>query len=245
MRSRSLLRLFVIAALTAAVLTVSPLLAADPFATSATDPLFATNTRPAGTFDLGRPPLDAINAETQEWRHLRALVGPGDVRRLDAVYVRFNLQSQFWTDPERDPFYDRTRDTIRAGYLKMYREILQRQYPVDELVDDALAAIAARRGRTGRAGAAAGDGSSSTWRLRVSPRVAVGSNGYLGVRLSLPNTGIERLDHVQLNLRHGVFEQEWAVGLRYAHGPRFLQLERVAGDRKSGDRYTATVALRF
>jgi len=239
MRSRSLLRQFVISAVLAAVLTPLPLLAADPFATSAADP------RPPRTFDLGRPPLDALDAQTAEWRYLRALMGPGDLRRLDAVYVRFNLQSQFWTDPERDPFYDRTRDTVRAGYMKMYREILQRQYPVDELVDDALAALAARRGYAGHSGRAGGDRESTTWRLKVSPRVAVGSNGYLGVRLSLPNTGIDRLDHLQLNLRHGVFEQEWAVGLRYAHGPRFLQLERVAGDRKSGERYTATVALRF
>ncbi|HET9768798.1 MAG TPA: hypothetical protein VFS60_18270 [Thermoanaerobaculia bacterium] len=234
-----MLRHLVIAVLPAAVLTASPSLAADPFATRAADP------RPPHTFDLGRPPLDALNAQSQEWRHLRALVGPGDLRRLDAVYVRFNLQSQFWTDPERDPFYDRTRDTVRSGYMKMYREILQRQYPVDELVDDALAAIAARRAHPGRAGGAAGDHNSSTWRLKVSPRVAVGSSGYLGVRLSLPDTGIDRLDHLQLNLRHGVFEQEWAVGLRYAHGPRFLQLERVVGDPKSGERYTATVALRF
>jgi hypothetical protein len=240
MRSRSsLLRHFAIVAFAATVLTTSPSLAADAFASNLADP------RPPHTFDLGRPPLDAINAQSQEWRHLRALVGPGDLRRLDAVYVRFNLQSQFWTNPERDPFYDRTRDTVRAGYMKMYREILQRQYPVDELLDDALAAIAARRAHTGRAGGAAGADRSSTWRLKVSPRVAVGSSGYLGVRLSLPNTGIERLEHLQLNLRHGVFEQEWALGLRYAHGPRFLQLERVAGDRKSGERYTATVALRF
>jgi hypothetical protein len=234
MRSRSWLRHLVIAAFSVAVLTASPSLAADPFAVSAA--------KPSPTLDLGRPPIDTLTDATQEWRHLRALMGPGDLRRLDAVYVRFNLQSQFWTDPERDPFYDRTRDTVRAGYMKMYREILHRQYPIDDLVDDMLEARAARRGG-GLARGARDDGPS--WRLKVSPRVAVGSNGYLGVRLALPDTGIERLDHLQLNLRHGVFEQEWAVGLRYAHGPRFLQLERVAGDRKSGERYTATVALRF
>ena len=242
MRCPDPLERFFAAALAAAALTLtaSPLFAAESIATRSSAPL-----RVPRTFDLDRPPVDAdLAAETQEWRHLRALMGPGDLRRLDAVYVRFNLMSQFFSDPERDPFYDRTRDTVRAGYLKMYREILQRQYPIDELIDDALAARAARRSASGvAAGVDAGEG--SPWRLKVAPRVAVGSNGYLGVRLSLPNTRIAGLDHLQLNMRHGVFEPEWAVGLRYAKGPRFLQLERVAGDATSGQRYTLTVALRF
>src|SRR5262245_20202803 len=152
------------------------------------------------TFDLDRPPLgDDLVEETQEWRHLRALMGPGDLRKLDAVYVRFNLMSQFISDPERDPFYDRARETVRAGYMKMYREILQRQYPIDELLDDALAARAARRGGGSADFAGVGD-EGSRWRLKLAPRVALGSNGYLGVRLSLPNTGIARLDHLQLNM---------------------------------------------
>ena len=237
MRCPSTTRRFLAALLPAAALTASPLFAAE-----ATRGLAAVH--PPGTFDLRRPPAEsALTAETQEWRQLRALVGPGDLRRLDAAYVRFNLQSQFSSDPERDPFYDRTRDAVRAGYLKMYREILERQYPVDDLLDDALAALRSSRRRGG--GAAAEGPSGPSWRLKVAPRVAVGSNGYLGVRLALPDTGIHGIDRLRLNLRHNVFDGEWALGLRYSHGPRFLQLERVAGDVETGDRYTATVALRF
>ena len=229
------------AALTIATLCASPLRADGP---ASTQELARFRFQP--TFDLGRPPLGAeLAAETQEWRHMRALMGPGDLRRLDAAYVRFNLMSQFTTDPERDPFYDRTRETVRAGYMKMYREILERQYEIDDLLDSVRAARAARRMDDGGGGGGEARGESSPWHLKVAPRVAIGSNGYLGVRLSLPNTGIARLDHLQLSMRHGVFEPEWAVGLRYAHGPRFLQLERVAGDETSGERYTLTVAMRF
>ncbi len=243
MRCPTANRRILAAALAAAALTVttSPLFAIEPA---------PTRERPTQmwvprSFDLDRPPIaDDLVAETQEWQHLRALMGPGDLRKLDVVYVRFNLMSQFISDPERDPFYDRTRETVRAGYMKMYREILQRQYPIDELIDDALAARAARRG-TGSADFGGAGGEGSPWRLKIAPRVAVGSNGYLGARLSLPNTGIARLDHLQLNMRHGVFEPEWALGLRYADGPRFVQLERVTGDETSGERYTLTVALRF
>lgn len=241
-RSTAIHRIFA-AAFVAAVLTAiaSPLLAIEPAPT----PEKPTKIRVPRTFDLDRPPIGAdLVAETQEWQHLRALMGPGDLRRLDSVYVRFNLMSQFISDPERDPFYDRTRETVRAGYMKMYREILQRQYPIDELIDDALAARAARRGSGSADFGGVGD-EGSPWRLKIAPRVAVGSNGYLGVRMSLPNTGIARLDHLQLNMRHGVFEPEWALGLRYADGPRFVQLERVTGDETSGERYTLTVALRF
>lgn len=242
MRCLTATQRFVAAAFTAVVLTViaAPLFAIEP----APAPEKPTHIRLPRNYDLDRPPIaNDLTEETLEWQHLRALMGPGDLRKLDAVYVRFNLMSQFLSDPERDPFYDRARETVRAGYMKMYREILQRQYPIDELIDDALAARAARRGSS--FGSDAGDDGASRWRLKLAPRVALGSNGYLGARLSLPNTGIARLDHLQLNMRHGVLDPEWAVGLRYANGPRFVQLERVANDESSGERYTLTVALRF
>jgi hypothetical protein len=240
MRCPMALRPFFAATLAVAALTALPLRAAEPASTRELDPFHLPR-----TIERDRPQLGAeLVAEAQEWRHMRALMGPGDLRRLDAAYVRFNLMSQFTTDPERDPFYDRTRETVRSGYMKMYREILERQYEIDDLLDSVRTARAARRMDDGRGGGEAGV-EGSPWHLKVSPRVAVGSNGYLGVRLALPNTGIARLDHLQLSMRHGVFEPEWAVGLRYAHGPRFLQLERVVGDETTGERYTLTVATRF
>lgn len=197
--------------------------------------------QPKPTFEPGTPtPL--FTTDAQEWHLVRSLLSPGDLRKLDLAFVRFNLQAQFAGDPELDPFYDRTRETVRGSYLKVYREILRRQYPLDELIEDAWANRASARigGR-----AVGGGADASPWRVRIAPRVAIGSNGYLGARLSLPNIGNRRLERMALNLRHGVFEDEWAVGVRYSGRGRFLQLERVDGDPKSGDRYTLTVALRF
>lgn len=226
------------AALAAAALTAS--------ATQAQQTTQAQDLRavmqPQPTFEPGTQPPPSFITDNQEWRLVRSMLSPGDLRKLDLEFVRFNLQAQFISDPEQDPFYDRTRETVRGSYLKVYKEILRRQYPLDELIEDAWANRASARvgGR-----AVVGDGDASPWRVRIAPRVAIGSNGYLGARLSLPNFGNERLERMALNLRHGVFEDEWAVGLRYSERGRFLQLERVDGDPKSGDRYTLTVALRF
>lgn len=226
------------AALVAAALTTSP----TPAQQTQAQNLRAAVMQPAPTFEPGTPPRPSFTSDTQEWRLVRSLLSPGDLRKLDLAFVRFNLQAQFTSNPELDPFYDRTRETVRGSYLKVYREILRRQYPLDELIEDAWANRASARigGR-----AVGDDDGDSPWRVRFSPRVAIGSNGYLGARLSLPNVGNRRLERMALNLRHGVFEDEWAVGVRYSERGRFLQLERVDGDPKSGDRYTLTVALRF
>jgi hypothetical protein len=220
------------------------LLAASWLATpsKAQDLRAAVMQHPQRIVDLETSPLEGFTTESQEWRLVRSLLSPGDLRKLDLAFVRFNLQAQFTTDPELDPFYDRTRETVRGSYLKVYREILRRQYPVDELLEDAWANRASARIGGRRVG---GQADGPSWRVRVSPRVAIGSNGYLGARLSLPKVGNRRLERMALNLRHGVFDDEWAVGVRYSERGRFLQLERVDGDPRSGDRYTLTVALRF
>ena len=226
------------AALVAAALTAS---ATQAQPTQASD--LRAVMQPQPSFEPGpSPPPPSFTTDAQEWRLVRSLLSPGDLRKLDLEFVRFNLQAQFLSDPEHDPFYDRTRETVRGSYLKVYKEILRRQYPLDELIEDAWANRASARvgGRS-----VGGDDDKSPWRVRVSPRVAIGSHGYLGARLSLPNFGNERLERMALNVRHGVFEDEWAVGVRYSERGRFLQLERVDGDPKSGDRYTLTVALRF
>ena len=229
-------------------LTASPLAAQSvPGAQSARDLRAAVSQPPrllvaSEPFTEESPALRALPEQTQEWRLVRSLLSSSDLRKLDLEFVRYELQSQFLTDPERDPFYDRTRDIVRGAYVKMYREILERQYPLDDLVDDALAYRDARRGGSS---SGAGGNSGPSWRLRVAPRVAVGSHSYVGARLSLPRVGNERLRHASLSLRHSIVDDEWAVGLRYSERRRFLQLERVSNDRESGDRYTLTVAMRF
>jgi hypothetical protein len=228
------------AALVAAALTALPT-QAQP--TTQAQSLRSAVMHPRPIFEPGTTPPPAFTTDNQEWRLVRSMLSPGDLRKLDLEFVRFNLQAQFLSDPEHDPFYDRTRETVRGSYLKVYKEILRRQYPLDELIEDAWANRASAR--IGDRAVGDDDGGKSPWRVRVSPRVAIGSSGYLGTRLSLPNAGNRWLERMALNMRHGVFEDEWAVGVRYSERGRFLQLERVDGDPKSGDRYTMTVALRF
>jgi hypothetical protein len=218
-------RYLLAAAIAAAAILPVPAAAASPAAAA----------RPHRMFDLGPAPLRLFVAETRHWGHLRGMLSSGDRRKLDAGTVRFHMHSQFWTDPESDPFFDRTRDDVRAGYVKLYREMLERQLPLDDLLDEALRSPAGESaGRTG-----------PSWRLDVAPRLAVGSHGYLGARFSLPDTGITGIDRFSVQMSRGFGGEESSMGLRYSHGPRFVQLERATGDRETGERYSATVVLRF
>jgi hypothetical protein len=226
---RFTLRFAIAASLCAAAFCSTPCVAADEPA--------ARPRRQAAALDLGPAPIEFITAELAQGRRLRSIVGGRAQRKLAEAHVRFDLHSQFSSDPERDPFYDRTRSAVRSGYLKLYKEMLRQQLPLDDLVERAIDS------RVRTSGADGSDGRS--WRLRVSPRVAIGKNGYLGARLSLPRTGLQKLDHMQLNVRRNTSSDEWALGVRYSDGPRFFQLERVAGDDETGMRYSATVVLRF
>ncbi|HEV8628776.1 MAG TPA: hypothetical protein VGV61_00565 [Thermoanaerobaculia bacterium] len=189
---------------------------------------------PGPVFDITPLSLRLFNAETRYWTHLRQLLSSGDQRRMSQANSRFQLQTAFWSDPQRDPFYDRARNNVRDGYVKLYKEMLRREYPLDDFVEEVL-----QRGRYAERVA------GPSWRVDVVPRLAIGSHGYVGARLALPDTGNPVLGRYTMQVRRGYFNHEWALGLRYNHGPRYFELERVTGDRKTGDRYSGTVVLRF
>jgi len=218
-----------VAAVLAVVAGVAPLLAADvPTAPAPRD---------FGLYDssIQLAPLRQVAAETRYWSHMSALLGKGDHRKLAAAQMRFQIQSAFYRDPVSDPFYDRSRDAVRDGYLKLYREIMRREY-VSEFVDEEL---------HNRLGGDLG-GENSRWQMRLSPRLAIGSHGYLGAHLSFPKAGYAPLTNFSLYVRHGIADDnEMALALRYQKGNRYWQLERVTGDPETGARVGASVVLRF
>jgi hypothetical protein len=179
-------------------------------------------------------PLRVMLAELAPWRRAGKLLGLREQRKLNAASARIELQSRFRRNPESDPYYDESRNQVRGSYLKLYREMLREDF-VDEWIDDAFAAR-----RQGRA-----DGADDTsWHVRVVPRLSLGSHGSVGAKFSLPEVGVEPLDHLSLGVRRGFAADEWGMSLRYSAGPRFLQLERVDGGR-DGKRYAATLVFRF
>jgi hypothetical protein len=67
----------------------------------------------------------------------------------------------------------------------------------------------------------------------------------VSTRLTLSDGHAAWVQRVSLELR-GDAEGELGIALRYRDGERrFVQLERVTGDRETGERVAASVALRF
>jgi hypothetical protein len=219
-----------VAAALAVVVGVAPLLAADNGNPTAPKP------SDFGLYDssIQLAPLRQVAAETRYWSHMSALLGKGDHHKLAAAQMRFQIQSAFYSDPVMDPFYDRSRDAVRDGYLKLYKEIMRREY-VSDLLDEEFHQ---------RFGGDIG-GAHSSWRMRLSPRVAIGSHGYLGAHLSLPKAAYAPLTNFSVYVRHGISDDEMSLALRYQKGNRYWQLERVTGDPDTGKRVGASVVLRF
>jgi hypothetical protein len=115
--------------------------------------------------------------------------------------------------------------------------MLEERFPLDAAFERGVRSRFDARERS------ADDGPS--WRPLLSPRLAVGSHPYAGLRIRFPDTGMRGLEHVTLQVRRGLSDDESALGLRYSDGPRYFQLEAVHGDPETGRRYGATFRVRF
>ena len=182
------------------------------------------------------PAVRDLEEETRSWSRVEGMLGSGDRRRMAEVRRLVAMQPIFFDDPEADPNHEWLRRAVRDGYVKLYREMLEERFPLDAALE---------RGVRSRFRPEERESDEPSWRPLLSPRLAVGSHGYLGLRVRLPDTGIRGLEHVTLQVRRGFSDGESAVGLRYSHGQRFFQLESVSGDRETGKRYSASFRLRF
>jgi hypothetical protein len=183
-------------------------------------------------------PLGTLLTELAPWRRAGKLLGLREQRKLAAASAQIELQSKFQRNPESDPDYGESRSQVRGSYLKLYRDMLREDF-IDDWIEDSFAAR-----HHGRDGAKSQDGDETSWHVRVVPRLSLGSHGFVGAKLSLPEVGVKSLDHMSLGVRRGFAADEWGVSLRYSDGPRFLQLERLDGGH-DGRRYAATLAFRF
>jgi hypothetical protein len=121
---------------------------------------------------------------------------------------------------------------VCAGYVKLYRERLQRER--------ALGEMPVRRG--------SGDGAAPapSWKVRIEPKLSIDDHGYLSAKLSLPDAGSPLARRFTFEVRHGYAGGELGVVLRYRDGERrFLQLAGATGDRSTGERVAAAVAWSF
>jgi hypothetical protein len=209
----------------AVLLGAVPLCAAD--APTASDVgLRAVDTRPES--------LRRVAAETRYWSRLSSLLGSGDLRRLHQAQNRFQVEAAFSDDPLQDPLYEHNRNTVRDGYLKLYKEVLRREY-VQNFVDDTL------RQHLGSELKSPGE----SWGLRISPRLAIGRHGYVGATFDAPHSPSEHLQNFSLQVQHGIGDSEMHMGLSYGKGNKYWEIERVTGDPSTGARVAGSFVLRF
>ena len=173
--------------------------------------------------------VSAISAQAQQRELVRGLVGKRRWRKLSEA--RFDMD-RFQLDPIGDLHYERPhdyediKDTLKSGFLKMSREMLERRLKVDEFRD---------RHRSE---------ASKTWKLRIDPRLSGGSDPYYGARFRL-RTSNEMLSRFSLRALHRTESGQAALKLAWEDENREYQLEHIFGDPERGDVVWFHVRLSF
>lgn len=191
---------------------------------------------------LGTPPplpqmADWKQAFTSRQRdQLERLLGPSRLRRLERA--RFHLQMSadlpFQELSDKPANFDEVRDTLKGAYLKLVQESLEEKLSIDAFLD--------RLGERIGADGAPGDGSV---RLRISPRLNLGGNGYLGVKLGLRSRSSSLWAHPSLELRQRLEEPGFSIGLKFDDGDRYFLLEHQSDHRQRGESWSLDFRLTF
>ncbi|MDA8019058.1 MAG: hypothetical protein MPN21_16575 [Thermoanaerobaculia bacterium] len=190
-------------------------------------------------------PEETWDAATQ--RAMERLLGKGRVRRLDEARFQLHLAADDWDlrDLNDDPYhYERTKDAVLSSYLKIQREVLEEAFRVEERFDAWLDRVS-RRDPAPRRGLRETYRGVRSFRLRISPRVGLGSSDYLGVKLRMPYTGFPTLDRLSLRVRHEFDEDRSSFLVKYDSDDLFLQLEIEPDLELEGDQVSLSLRLTF
>lgn len=179
-------------------------------------------------------------------RAMERLLGKGRVRRLDEARFQLHLAADDWDlrDLDDDPTYERTKDAVLSSYLKIQREILEDAFQIEERldawVDRKLYGDDADRRDSRRPSER-----ERSYKLRISPRISVGSHDYLGVKLRMPYTGHEFFDRLSFRMRHHFDEDRPSYILKYDSDDIFVDLEFEPGLEFVGDQVSLSLRLWF
>lgn len=193
---------------------------------------------------LGTPPplpqmADWNKAFTSRQRdQLERLLGPSRLRRLERA--RFHLQMSayepFQELSDKPATFDEVRDTLKGAYLKLVQESLEEKLSIDAFLD--------RLGERVDAGGSQAAGGSL--KLRISPRLNLGGNGYLGVKLGLRSSTASSLwARPSLELRQRLEEPGFSIGLKFDDGDRYFLLEHQSDHRQRGESWSLDFRLTF
>lgn len=185
--------------------------------------------------------------DTASQRAMERLLGKGRVRRLDEARFQLHLAADDWDlrDLNDDPYnYERTKDAVLSSYLKIQREILEDAFQIEERFDAWIDRKLQRDEREARDDSR-GSMRGRSYRVRISPRVSVGSNDYLGIKFRMPYADNTFLDHLSFRVRHHFDEDRASFLVKYDSDDVFLHLEFEPDLEGLGDQVSLSFRLWF
>lgn len=194
--------------------------------------------------------LDPAASMSPDWRAdsrqrsaLRQALGHDRWRRLGDARFQLQLREVQGYSEHRDlrdlpMIYEQVEDSLRSNFGKLARDYVEERLGIDDMLD---------RGRDRLRGRLRGDeadepaGGSSSSGLRISPRVSIGNDSYLGAKFQLRSSPFLR--RFGLRVSQSLDSDELALKLTYEHGLRRLYFEQRLEDPERGD--TTVVGLRM
>lgn len=168
-----------------------------------------------------------------------AEIGRSRLRDLDVARFELHrhddddlLHRDLADDPE---ILDAVASEVLSSFLKLRREALEDVLGVDRWFGERRARRAER----------SSDDFATSYRLRLSPQVDVGSRNAVGVKVRMPHTRNHFFDHFSVKLRQDLDTGEMRYSLKFDDGDRFYFLNLEPSTLDEGDRYELGLRLWF
>lgn len=178
-------------------------------------------------------------------RAMEQLLGKGRVRELDVARFQLHLAADDWDlrDLSDDSYsYEQTKDTVLKTYLKLQREILEESFQIEERLD---AWVDRKLGHDRDASRHNMRTEGRSYKMRVSPRVSVGSHEYLGVKLRMPYTDNTFFNHFNFRVRHHFDEDRTSFIFKYDADRVYVSMEIEPDLDRYGDQVGITFRFEF
>lgn len=186
--------------------------------------------------------LDPAVSMSRDWRDdlrersaVQGVLGNDRWRRLGDARFQLQLRElQGYNDQQdlRDlpMVYEQVEDSLRSNFGKLARDYVEERLGFDDWLDRKRDRL---RGRSDDSEDEDGDGERRSSGIRVSPRVSLGSNSYLGAKLQLRSSPL--LSRFGLRMSHAIDGSDMGLKLTYDKGPQRFLLEQRFNHPERGD----------
>jgi hypothetical protein len=192
--------------------------------------------------------LDPAVSMSRDWRAdlrqrsaLREVLGYDRWRRLGDARFQLQLRQLQGYSEHRDLrdlpiIYEQVEDSLSSNFRKLARDYVEQRLGLDEMIERKRERLRSRLHGDG-------DGEESSSGLRISPRLSLGSNSYLGAKFQLRSSPFLR--RFGLRVSHSFDSDEMALKLMYEKGEQRFFVEHRFDDPDRGDTTAFSLRLGF